>query len=461
LPSSRAGLETWGCCHPCKLYSNVCQAYKLFLPFLPLRRYPYFFMRVRLLRLLASPWFIASIAFLLRLLYLAYRAHLIPAEVLASAPFENEVGNIAAALAQGDGFCCVFRQPTGSTAWVAPLYPLIAAAIFKIFGVFTVTSFYAAAVFNSAVSALACVPVYAAARRISRPSAAVLAAWLWAIFPASIIIPYAWIWDTSLSAFLAALLLSLTLSLPDSVRLRDYALYGLIWALALLTNPSLAALLPFLVGWILYRSSAQPMLRFKLAAAALAVILLCCVPWTVRNYAQFHRLIPLRSNFAFEFWSGNNEIFDPNSRAVNRVTRYEQTHLYAAMGENAFFDDKWQKASHFVRSNPALYLQLCGRRIVSTWLGSESPWQDFRQTDSFLVRSLLAWNALTFVAMLVGLARLLRQHSPYLFPLASFPLIFPVAFYLAHTSLRHRHPCDPVVALLVAFAIVRPHPSPK
>jgi len=418
-------------------------------------------MRVRLLRLLASPWFIASIAFLLRLLYLAYRAHLIPAEVLASAPFENEVGNIAAALAQGDGFCCVFRQPTGSTAWVAPLYPLIAAAIFKIFGVFTVTSFYAAAVFNSAVSALACVPVYAAARRISRPSAAVLAAWLWAIFPASIIIPYAWIWDTSLSAFLAALLLSLTLSLPDSVRLRDYALYGLIWALALLTNPSLAALLPFLVGWILYRSSAQPMLRFKLAAAALAVILLCCVPWTVRNYAQFHRLIPLRSNFAFEFWSGNNEIFDPNSRAVNRVTRYEQTHLYAAMGENAFFDDKWQKASHFVRSNPALYLQLCGRRIVSTWLGSESPWQDFRQTDSFLVRSLLAWNALTFVAMLVGLARLLRQHSPYLFPLASFPLIFPVAFYLAHTSLRHRHPCDPVVALLVAFAIVRPHPSPK
>lgn len=418
-------------------------------------------MRQKLLRLLASPWFIASIAFLLRLLYLAYRAHLIPAEVLATAPFENEVGNIAAALAQGNGFCCVFRQPTGPTAWVAPLYPFIIATIFKIAGVFTAASFYSAVVFNSAFSALAAVPLYAAARRISRPSAAVLAAWLWAIFPAGIIIPYAWIWDTSLSAFLAALLLCLTLPLPDSPRVRDYAVYGLVWALALLTNPSLAALLPFLLGWILFRSYAQPVLKFKLAAAVLTIIFLCCLPWTVRNCVQFHRLIPLRSNFAFEFWSGNNEIFDPNSHAVNRVTRYEQTHLYAAMGESAFFDDKWQKASHFVRANPALYLQLCGRRIISTWLGSESPWQDFRQTDSFLVRFLLAWNALTLFAMLVGLARLLRQHSPYLFPLACFPLIFPIAFYLAHTSLRHRHPCDPIVALLVAFAIVRPHPSPK
>ena len=418
-------------------------------------------MRVRLLRLLASPWFIASIAFLLRLLYLAYRAHLIPAEVLASAPFENEVGNVAAALAQGHGFCCVFRQPTGPTAWVAPVYPLVVAAIFKIFGVFTLNSFYAAVVFNSAFSALACLPVYAAARRIGGPSAAILAAWLWAIFPAAIIIPYAWIWDTSLAAFLSALLLSLTLPLPDSLRFRDYAVYGLLWALSLLTNPSLGALLPFLLGWILFRSSAQPALKVKLAVTVLALIFLCCLPWTVRNYAQFHRLIPLRSNFAFEFWSGNNEIFDPNSRAVNRVTRYEQAHLYAVMGENAFFDDKWQKASHFVRSHPTLYLQLCSRRIVSTWFGSESPWQDFRQSDSFLVRFLLAWNVFTLFAMLAGLARLLRQHSPYLLPLASFPLVFPIAFYLAHTSLRHRHPCDPVVALLVAFAIVGPHPSPK
>lgn len=418
-------------------------------------------MRERLLRLLSAPWFIAAVAFLFRILYLSNRAHLIPPEILASAPFENEVGNIAASLAQGNGFCCVFRQPTGPTAWVAPVYPLIVAAIFKMFGTFTLASFYVTVVLNSAFSSLACVPLYAAARRVGGLPCAVLAAWLWAVFPAGIIIPFAWVWDTSLSAFLAALLLWLTLRLPDSPRPLTFAGYGLIWSFALQTNPSLGAVLPFLLGWALFRSTVPSTFKLKLAAASLAAIFLCCMPWTIRNYTQFYRVIPIRSNFAFEFWSGNNEIFDPNSHAVNRITRYEQSHLYATMGETAFFDDKWQKASSFVRSNPGLYARLCGRRIVATWFGSESPWDDFRRTDSSLARLLLVWNALALPLMLVGLVRLFLQRSPYLFPLASFPLVFPLAFYVAHTSLRHRHPIDPVIALLVAMAFVPGHLYPK
>lgn len=415
-------------------------------------------MRDKMFRLLASPWFIAGVALLLRLLYLAYRAQLIPDQVLATTPFENEVGNVAAALAQGKGFCCVFRQPTGPTAWVAPVYPSLVAGIFKILGTFTLAAFYVAVLFNGLFSSLVCFPLFAASKRVGGPSAAVLATWLWAVFPSAIIIPYAWIWDTSLSALLATLLLWLTLPLPDSHRLRDYVACGLLWGLALLTNPSLGALLPFLLGWIYFRHrSALPALKWELAATVLAVIFFCCLPWTVRNYSQFHRFIPLRSNFAFEFWSGNNEIFDEHSRNVNRITRFEQAHLYAALGENAFLDDKWQKAATFVRANPGLFVRLCGRRVVATWLGSESPWQDFRETDSSLARFLILWNALVFLGMSAGLLRLLLQRSPYFFPVAAFPLIFPLAFYLAHTSLRHRHPCDPGAALLVAVAVVSPH----
>jgi len=417
-------------------------------------------MTQKLLRILANPWFIASAAFLFRLAFLAYRAHLIPAEVLASAPFENEVGNVASAVAQGRGFCCLFRQPTGPTAWVAPLYPLIVAAIFKLFGTFTFASFYAAVVLNSAFSALVCLPLCALARRVGSNSVAVLAAWIWAIFPNGVIIPYAWIWDTSLSALLITVLLWFTLDLVGSGSLRHYAIYGLLWALALLINPSLGALLPFLLGWVVGRLG-RLKVGLKLASVSLAMILLCCFPWTLRNSLQFHRLIPIRSNFAYEFWSGNNEIFDPNSRAVNRITRYEQAHLYATLGENAFLDDKWCQASAFVRSHPRLYLQLCGRRVIASWLGSESPRADFLRTDSYLARLLLISNALALVAMFVGLARLALQRSPYLFPLAVIPLIFPLAFYFTHTSLRHRHPCDPVVVLLVAVAFISPHPSGK
>jgi hypothetical protein len=410
-------------------------------------------LRDQVIRLLKSAWFIALVAMVLRTAFLLYKAYLIPREVLATVPFQNELGNVASALAQGNGFCCLFRQPTGPTAWLAPVYPVIVAFIFKLLGVFTLRSFYAAVLLNCVFSSLACFPVFYAGKRIGGMVSAALASWLWAIFPSGIILPFEWIWDTSLSALLAPALLWATLEVADSSRSRDYVLYGLLWGVSLLTNPALGSLLPFLLGWVLYRHHGSGTRQAHLGLVPIAMILLTCLPWTIRNYAQFHRFIPLRSNFPFEFWSGNNEIFDEHSREVNRITRYEQTHLYARLGENAFMDDKWEKARAFVLAHPALYAQLSGRRIVATWLGTESPWRDFWRTDSPLARFLLFWNALTVLGTAIGLASAYLHRRIYLVSLAAFPLVFPVTFYIAHTSLRHRHPCDPILALLMALAI--------
>jgi hypothetical protein len=413
-----------------------------------------FSMRQKVILLLSSVWFITLLAFMLRAAYALYMSHLIPAAVLSTVPFENEVGNVASALAQGHGFCCLFREPTGPTAWLAPVYPLLVTGIFKLFGIFTLRSFYAAVFLNCLFSSLAAIPVFYSGKRIAGQQTAVLAAWLWAVFPSGIILPFEFIWDTSLSALLAAILLWRTLELGDSCRRGDGVFYGLLWGFSLLTNPALGVLLPFLLAWVLYRHLAESHRRVPLAAVTVSLILLVCAPWTVRNYVQFHRFIPMRSNFPYEFWSGNNELFDEHSRELNRITRYEQTRLYARFGENAFLADKWQKATHFVQTHPRLFIQLCAGRVVATWLGTASPWRDFLQTDSSLARFLLLWNALALVGLIVGPVRLYLQQPIYFFPLASYPLFFPLTFYVAHTSLRHRHPCDPVVALLIAVAVL-------
>jgi hypothetical protein len=409
-------------------------------------------MREKALRLLRSAWFIAGVALMLRIAYLLYMAHRIPGAVLANVPFQNEVGNVASSLAQGKGFCCLFRQETGPTAWLAPVYPLIIAGVFKLFGIFTLRSFYAAVVLNCVFSSLATIPLLYAGKRIG--GAATAAGWIWAIFPTGILLPFQWIWDTSLSALLAAALLWTTLELKNSERSRDFALYGLLWGMSLLTNPALGALLPFLLGWVLYQHRGHPGWPMRLGFTVLGVLFLVCLPWTARNYAQFHRFMPLRSNFPYEFWSGNNEIFNPNSREVNRITRYEQIHLYAEMGETKFLDEKLQKASDFIRTQPALYARLFARRVVATWLGTQSPWRDFAGSDSYFVRFVLAWNAVTLATVILGLVRLYVRQRRYFLPVASFPVIFPLTFYIAHTSLRHRHPCDPILALLMAVAIL-------
>lgn len=420
-------------------------------------------MRKRFFRVACSAWFIALVALVLRLTYFLYMAHLIPNVVLAAVPFQNEVGNVASALAQGQGFCCVFRQPTGPTAWLAPVYPLLVAGIFKIFGIFTLRSFYAAVSLNCIFSALAAIPLFHVGKRLGGLTIAALAGWVWAIFPSGIILPFEWIWDTSLSVLLAAVILWSTLKLKDSSRPREYAFYGVLWGVTLLTNPAIGAVLPFLLGWLLYQQRGNRALQLRLALISLGAIVLLCLPWTARNYVQFHRFIPLRSNFPFEFWSGNNEIFDEHSRAVNRITRYEQAHLYAEHGENAFLDDKLHKALNFVRSRPALFVQLIGRRVVATWLGTESPFNDFADTDSKLARFLIVWNAATLLLIVWGLMRLYKHQVVYFIPIASFPVLFPLTFYVAHTTLRHRHPCDPILALLVAVAVAgaqtRDHPN--
>ncbi len=413
-------------------------------------------MRQTVLRLLSSLTLICLFALGCRVAFVVHEGNSIPREVLASVPFQNEAGNIAQGLTQGQGFCCVFRQSTGPTAWLTPVYPLLLAAIFKLFGVFTLHSFYAAALCNCLFSSLVCVPLFLAGKRVGGTFCAALAAWIWALFPSGIIMPFEWIWDTSLSALVAAILLWATLRVADRFDLRTATAYGALCGFSLLVNPALGSLLPFFLGWIAYRQIRLNNWNPKPFLLAIALALVICLPWTIRNAVQFHRLIPLRSNFPFELWIGNNEIYDQHSREVNRITRYEQVHLYQQLGETAFLADKWQRAKSFIIAHPALSLRLAGQRAIATWLGTATPYNDFLRADSSLVRFIFFWNVVTLAGLLAGIARLLIARSTFAFPLSIVPLVFPLVYYFTQTSLRLRHPCDPALALLLALAIALP-----
>jgi hypothetical protein len=403
-----------------------------------------------------SLWLIVAVAIVCRAGYAYQQVREISAQALASAPFEQEAGNIAMAVATGKGYSSPMRSDTGPTAWLAPVYPLMVAGIFCVFGVFTLHAFYAAAALNIIFSAATCVPIYFAGRRLAGVGAASLAAWLWALFPNAIVIPFQWIWDTSLTALLAATILWATLALVESRRMRDWRAYGFLWGFTLLTNPALAAALPFLLGWAVCRErrEVRGRGRFTRPAVALGVAVLCCAPWTVRNYAEFHRFIPLRSNFPFELWIGNNEVFDDRSPNVNaRVTRYGEARRYGQLGETAFMQEKWDLATEFIRTHKRLEMRLSGWRFLSFWIGSFRPVDDFENADSAWIRLILALNLLTAIGSAVGIVMLWRARSAYAFPAAVFIVVVPLVYYVTHASLRYRHPIDPIVLMLTAIAV--------
>jgi 4-amino-4-deoxy-L-arabinose transferase-like glycosyltransferase len=417
------------------------------------------FNRNRLWAAVTSLWLVVTVAAICRVDYAYQQVRDTPAEALASAPFEQETGNIAMALATGKGFSSPTRSNTGPTAWLVPIYPALVAGIFKIFGVFTVHAFYAAAALNILFSVATCVPIYFAGQRISGTVAASLAAWLWALFPNAIVIPFQWIWDTSLTAFFAAVILWATIAIVESRKLRDWCAYGVLWGLSLLTNPALGGVLPLLLCWTIYRKRnehSRATARFARPVLALGAAILCCVPWTIRNYAEFHRFIPLRSNFPFELWLGNNEVFDDRSPNINaRVTRYGEARLYGQLGEIAFMQKKLELASDFIRTHKRLEIRLTAWRFSSFWLGTFRPLQDFANADSRWIRLIFALNFLTAIGGAIGIVVIWCRQSAYAFPLTAFMVVVPVIYYVTHASLRYRHPIDPIVLLLTAIAVTR------
>jgi 4-amino-4-deoxy-L-arabinose transferase-like glycosyltransferase len=380
--------------------------------------------------------------------------HKMRADLVGLVPFLNETGNIAYSLAAGHGFSSPYWQETGPTAWLTPVYPALVAGVFRVFGIHTPHSFFAIVFLNILFSAAACVPLFYIGKRVGSLAVGAGAAWLWAIFPNAIIIPYEWVWDTSLAALLMATILWATLELADTASVRAWCGYGLLWGLALMTNPSLGSMLPVLLGWAAYRAFQPGRLRLSHPLLACGIAVLCCVPWTVRNYLAFHRFIPLRSNFAFELWLGNNEQFDEQSQVVPAADpERAEIRNYIHMGETAFMQDKWGKAIAFIETHPRLEIILCGRRFVATWTGMEKPIEGFRDADSPLLRLVLISNTLAAIGGLCGIVVLFQKREPYAFPLAAGPIVFPVIYYMTHTSLRYRHPIDPVVLLLAAIAV--------
>jgi 4-amino-4-deoxy-L-arabinose transferase-like glycosyltransferase len=391
-----------------------------------------------------------------RIAFAWYEVRQVSSQVLSIVPFQTETGHIAYSIASGKGFSSPFQRDTGPTAWLAPAYPYLLAGIFKVFGVYTLRSFFAALVLNILFSAATCVPIFYAGKRMATLGIASTAAWLWALFPNAVIIPFEWIWDTSLSALLLATLLWATLGLAESRRLRNWCLYGLLWGFALLTNPALAMLFPVLLAWAALGSRTDDGERAPLVRPALAatITLLCCVPWSVRNYVQFHKFIPLRSNFAFELYIGNNENYDDQHRfRPGAITQDREILRYLHMGETAFMEEEKRKAFAFIAGHPRIESWLIAQRFVDFWTGTATPLATLRQADSNWLRFILLCNDAAPLCAFVGVFVLIAKKNPSAVPVISVIVFFPLLYYITHTSLRYRHPIDPVVLLLGAIGV--------
>ena len=396
---------------------------------------------------------ITAVALILRVGFAVEYSSRYSRHALGVLPFLFESGNIAFSLATGHGFSSPFRVPTGPTAWMSPVYPLLLAGVLRVCGTYTLAAFVVAVGLNTVFVTLACTPIYYATKQIAGPNVAAGAAWLWAIFPNAILIPVESLWEASLSALLVATILSATLCLADSPTRTGWMFYGLLWGLTLMTNPSIAAVLPFLLGWLAWRTNRRQLLGW--IAVSVAIMVLCCVPWTVRNYRVFHTFVPLRSVAGLPLWLGNNPLAQARwSGQQHPIVDSGERALYVKLGEIAYMREKRGQALAYMFDHPGREMQLIGRRFLALWCGGTPyPIDDFLRNNSFEFRFVLLFNIFVALGTFAGIVALIRVKNRYWLPLAIFPLVFPITYYLTMVVPRYRLPIDPVLMILTAVAI--------
>ncbi len=226
---------------------------------------------------------------------------------------------------------------------------------------------------------------------------------------------------------------------------------------------------PLVIVWIAVRqvtaarglglSSGLVLQRLATGAAVSAlVVVLCVLPFTMRNYRAFARVVPINTNAGFALFWGNHPVHGDQYMPLLRGDGSEYGKLIPeelhGLDEAALDQALLVRGAAFVTADPRRYLRLCLGRVreyFKFWPSPESG------TVSNVVRTVSFGLFLPF--MIGGIALVFAGRQPGGGTPAGdrgaslLPLVVAAGYTLIHVMIwalvRYRLPVD---ALLVTFA---------
>jgi len=355
-----------------------------------------------------------------------------------------EMGLLAKSVLAGEGLSSPFGGSTGPTAFIAPVYPLLIALIFKVFGSFTTTSAVIVMLAQTVLNLITIWLIMRIACRLFNQAAATAAGLIWACS-----LPLVWMptifWETSLSCFLLMGLIALVLSYNDSDRVTplQWISLGAYCGFMALVNPALLPSLLAVFLWLVLQTRRRAAWRPLLAALAFALVF---SPWPLRNARVFHAFIPLRTTVGFELWMGNHPGAD-GFLDESLFPMYNSVELadYKTRGEVDYSAHKSELARAYIQRHPAVFLRMTAIRASRFWTGTGSR----NGSKLFAVHAIF-----TTVFGLAGLWLLTRSRRYALAILFTLPIVlFPIPYLITHAEFRYRIVLDPLMTLFAGYAL--------
>lgn len=392
-------------------------------------------------------------AFVLRIAVVASSFLSVAAPSYDHGQFGAEMGWVARSLASGHGFSSPFSPTTGPTALVPPLFPYLLAQVFRIFGVYTAKSALAILSLDSLFSALTCIPIYLSLKYIAGERPAQLAGWLWAIYPFAIYFSGTQVWDYALTSFLFATCFCFVQRLHLQERVSVWFGFGILYGVTALSNPSVLSIFPFLLLtalWKVKRVGGRWLLHGIVTVIAITLVV---GPWAVRNDRVMHAASPVRDGFWLEFWAGNSgDTFTSNPAWAHPASNPVEMQKFETEGEVAYLAHKRTIAMNFVRHHPLFFAGVSLRRTVRFWTGFWSFRPNYLQSEPLDVPNVFFCTSIT-ILMLRGIWRWWKEDRNYATPYLILLIVFPLPYYLTHSSMDYRQPIEPQIVALVAIGI--------
>jgi len=408
------------------------------------------------LKLLIGPAGMVGISFLVRILYLVSFVHSQPVPAGSLYVTRHETGSIATSIAQGHGYSSpLLLEPSGPTAWLTPVYPYLLAGMFKIWGPFSLAAGTAMRFVNVLFSVLTTYIIYLLGKKLFGEASGLVAGWLWALLPYAIFFPVAWLWDTSLSALVLVLAIWATYTVEEKPTNLMWGAFGILWGFAALVNAALLSVFPGSFLFAIFRLRRKTANWWRLGLVAAGAFALTISPWIIRNQIVFHGQVVFRSNFGLELWLGNNpQVPDSWTWWLHPTEDSAERAKFLKMGEVPYMQAKQREAWAYIQSHPSDVSRFIFHRFLETWTGNKDSFADLWNSKLFLVRANLLVNYSLPLLTCVGLLFARRKSPQLAIPLLNAIALFPLVYYICHTTPRYRHPLDSVICVLSGCAVV-------
>lgn len=363
-----------------------------------------------------------------------------------------EMPHVALSLVRHGSFADpFFSLPTGPTAHTPPVYVFLYALVAKLFGIGW-TGVYVLTALNVVFVALqlALLPVLSDRLGLGAIPGAIAAVFGATIQPYRLLVG----WESLFMGALLVLLCWLTWScFRTPGEWWRFSLLGLLWGVTILTNPECVLLL-FVWAHVAAMEN-SPDLLSRARRAMLVVVAgaaLACLPWFIRNFAQFHSVFFVRDNFGLELFTSNNPCARPTMLQNLLSGCHVMTHPngnpfvaaeVAEKGEIRFNRELRDRAILWILANPGAFASLTARRVLRFWFPSLG---GFRYGIPMGILTVLS---------IAGLVLMVREHRSAALLLASTLFVYPLVHYLVQFEARYRYPIFWATLLPAAYAILK------